>query len=261
MEKEHPRADVFWSSEQSQTVLLAQEGLLGAYRSASAEDIPAHFKDSQGLWAGFAARARVLAFVPDAIPEEGLPASWEELGQPGRAKHLAIANPLFGTTRGHMAAMHALWGEERFRAFLSKLVDGGAIVTDGNSMAVRELLAGKVALACTDSDDVITARAKGHNVEMIFPDMGDGGTMLIPNTVALVKGARHAKDAKLLIDFLLSAEVEEMLALSESGNYPVRESLSEKLGVVVPEASEVSYEEITRSMDPAVLACREILLK
>ena len=261
MEKDRPRADVFWSSEQSQTILLAREGLFAPYESPSAKDIPDIFKDKERLWIGFATRARVVAYNPEVIAKEKLPKRWEEFGDPKYAKDVAIANPLFGTTRGHVAAMHSLWGKERFTGFLKNLVEAKATVADGNSTAVRKLIAGEVKLAMTDSDDVITAKAKGHKVEMIFPDMGDGGTMLIPNTVGLVKGAPHAEDAKLLIDYILSAQVEEMLAKSESGNYPVRAELQKKLGMEFPPVSKVDYYLIADNMDPAIAICREILLK
>ncbi len=260
-EKDRPRADVFWSSEQSQTVLLAEDGLLAAYNSPAAEGIPPQFCDPQQRWTGFALRARVVAFDPEKTKAEELPTRWADYADPAWAGRTAIANPLFGTTRGHMAAMHALWGEAAFREFLTGLVDGDAVIADGNSAAVRKLIAGEVSAAFTDSDDVITAQQKGHSLAMIFPDMGDGGTMLIPNTVALVAGAPHPEEAKRLIDYLLSPKVEEALARSASANYPVRESVRTKVNLPLPPASEVSFEAIAGHMAPAIEACREILLK
>src|SRR5690606_21977379 len=59
-ESARPRCDVFWNNELAHTVRLGQKGLLEPYRSPAAADIPAEFKDAGGLWAGFAARARVL---------------------------------------------------------------------------------------------------------------------------------------------------------------------------------------------------------
>ena len=261
LERDHPRADVFWSSEQSQTVLLAREGLLAPYDSPSAADIPDHYKDEQRLWTGFALRARVVAYDPQRTSADELPGTWEELAEPKYAARLALANPLFGTTRGHVSAMYALWGAERFRTFLSHLVEGGATVADGNSTAVRKLIAGDVDLALTDSDDVLTARRRGHAVAMIFPEMGDGGTMLIPNTVALVAGSSRVEDARHLIDFILSPAVEELLARSDSGNYPARAALRERLDIPLPSASKVSADDIADAMPAAVQACQEILRK
>jgi len=255
------RADVFWSSEIFNTILLARQGLLTAYESVAAADIPDSFRDPKHFWTGTAMRARVLAFDPLRVRRSDAPAQWEELGNPKFAGNLAIANPLFGTTRGHLGAMYALWGAERTRAFLIGLRDGGAKVVDGNSAAVRAVIDGQALYAATDSDDVFVAQKSGASLDMVFPDMGDGGTLLIPCTVALVTGAPHETAGKKLVDFLVSAEVEELLALSTSGNIPVRATLREKLNRPLPAASPIRWESAADGMEGAVGTSREVLLR
>jgi len=261
LEKDRPRADVWWSSEQAQTMLLARENLLAPYDSPTAHDIPAKFRDPANLWTGFALRARVVAYDPQRTRPAALPPTWHDFASHEWAGRVALANPLFGTTRTHVAAMDALWGTDQFRVFISALAEAHATIADGNSAAVRKLLDGDVELAFTDSDDVITAQAKGASLAMIFPDMGDGGTLVIPNTVALVAGAPHPDEARKLIDYILSADVEEALARSESANYPVRESLRRKLDIDPPPASTIGFAAIADHMPEAVEICREILLK
>ena len=261
LERSRPRADVFWSSEQMQTEQLAREGVLAAYDSPSAGDIPATWRHPEHLWTGLALRARVLAYDPARTRPEDIPRTWRSLSNARYAGRLAMANPLFGTTRSHVAAMAALWGDAELRAFVTDLTAHKTLITDGNSAAVRRLIAGEVDLAMTDSDDVLVARARGHSVAMAFLDMGDGGTMLIPNTVALVCGAPHAEPGRRLIDFLLSARVERMLARSESGNYPVRPSLRQALGVTLPPMSRLPVSRIVEAAPVAIEICRDILLQ
>lgn len=261
LERDHPRADVFWSSEQSQTELLAREEALAAYDSPSASDIPGQFRHPRHLWTGFALRARVVAYDPARTSADELPKTWRELAEPRFAKSLAMANPLFGTTRGHVAAMQAGWGAAELRAFLEALVAHKTLITDGNSTAVRKLISGDVKFAMTDSDDVFVAQRRGHPIAMAYPDMGDGGTMLIPNTVALVAGAPHADAGRKLIDYILSAEVERMLAESDSGNYPVRQSLRRELGIKLPPASKLPIGDIVDAQPAAIQHCRDVLLR
>ena len=59
-ERARTRCDVFWSNEFAQMVSLANDGLLAAYDSPSAAEIPAGFRDPGRRWTGFAARARVF---------------------------------------------------------------------------------------------------------------------------------------------------------------------------------------------------------
>lgn len=261
LERDHPRADVFWSSEQSQTELLARESVLAPYDSPSAVDIPHQFRHPKNLWTGFALRARVVAYDPARTLADELPKTWQELAEPRLARSLAMANPLFGTTRGHVAAMYADWGAADLRAFLEALVAHKTLIADGNSTAVRKLISGDVQFAMTDSDDVFVAQKRGHSIAMAYPDMGDGGTMLIPNTAALVAGAPHAEAGRKLIDYILSAKVERMLAESDSGNYPVRESLRRDLGIELPPASTQPIGEIVDAQPAAIQLCRDVLLR
>ncbi len=255
------RADVFWSSELFNTILLARRGLLEPYAPPPAADIPDRFRDPQRRWTALAARARVIAYDPLRVAPERLPARWEDLADPRFAKQTAIANPLFGTTRGHVAAMFAEWGTDRGQAFLRRLRDGGVTIADGNSSAVRAVLSGKVAMAATDTDDVWLAQRSGAVLGVHYPDMGGGGTLLIPCSVALVKGGANTRAAKALIDYLVSAEVERMLALSESRNIPVRASLRRELRMEWPAESEVDFGAVADAMDESVAAVRETLIR
>src|SRR5262245_35419362 len=61
-EKARPQADVFWSNEPVRTLVLKSRGVLQAYRSPSAQGIPAALIDPEGYWTGFSARLRVIAY-------------------------------------------------------------------------------------------------------------------------------------------------------------------------------------------------------
>lgn len=256
-----PRADVFWSGELFNTILLARKGLLEPYESPRAADIPSRFKDREHRWTAPAVRARVLAFDPRRTAESQLPTRWEALADGDFAKRSAIANPLFGTTRGHVAAMFALWGADRAKSFLTRLRDGGVQVVDGNSATVRAVMAGRSAFAWTDTDDVFAARRSGASVEMRYLDMGGGGTLLIPCSVSIIQGGPHAAAARSLVDFLVSAEVERMLAQSEARFVPVREALRTELNVPWPHETVIDFDAVADAMDDADSAVREILIR
>jgi iron(III) transport system substrate-binding protein len=256
-----PRADVFWSSELFNTILLARRGLLEPYDSPAALDIPQRFRDPQHRWTATAARARVLAFDSKRTNREDVPARWQELAEPRFAGRTAFANPLFGTTRGHVAAMFALWGPERGKTFLTGLRDNGGYIADSNGATVRAVIGERADLAATDTDDVWVAQRGGAALDLVYPDMGDGGTLLIPCSAAIVRGSGNREAARKLIDFLVSAEVERMLAKSDSRNIPVRQELRDELGLQWPPESKVSFEAVADAMDEAAVAVREILIR
>ncbi len=259
-ESGRPRGSVFFSSEVFNTILLARRGLLEAYDPPTAADIPERFRDARHRWTAFAARARVLAFDPSRTAATSVPHRWEELAAARFASRTAMANPLFGTTRGHAAAMFALWGTVRARAFLTALRDNGALIVDGNSASVRALMNGRVAYAMTDSDDVWSARRTGASLDLRYLDMGNG-ILLIPCSVAIIKGGPNTDRARELVDYLVSADVERLLAKSTSRNVPVRAVLRDELGIHWPTSTPLSFNAIADSMDEAVKATREILIR
>lgn len=260
-ESGRPRGTVLFSGELFNTIRLARLGMLEPYDSPAASDIPSSFRDAEHRWTGIAARGRVLAFDPSRWAPHRVPSRWEELAQPDFAAVTAIANPVFGTTRGHVAAMFALWGPERGRAFLTGLRDNGVTMVDGNSTAVRSVMAGRVELAMTDTDDVWVAQRSGASLDFRYLDMDDGGTLMIPSSVALIRGGPHSDKARALVDYLVSAEVERALAQSDSRNVPVRSALRKELGMEWPASSAVDYEQVADAMDEAITAVREILIR
>src|SRR5918998_298459 len=74
-EKARPQADVFWSNEPVRTLVLKQRGVLAPYRSPSAEGIPPALIDPEGLWTGFSARMRVIAYNTKLVRTEDAPQS------------------------------------------------------------------------------------------------------------------------------------------------------------------------------------------
>ena len=253
-EKDSPRADVFWNSETGRTIVLKQKGVLAQYVSPSACDIPPQFKDPEGCWTGFAARCRILIYNTDLLKNEVLPGSIFELTQPKWKGRVALAYPLFGTTATHAAALFAHLGDKKARVYFEALKANGVMITDGNASARDRVADGTVPIGFTDTDDAFVAIKQGRPVDIIWPDRDGIGTLLIPNTVALIKGGPNPEAGKKLIDFLLSPKVEEMLAHCESGQIPLRPAIKRPADVPALDKiklMEVDYEETAGLMEPS----------
>ncbi len=256
-----PRADVLFSSELFSTMRLADEGFLASYEPATASDIPGAFRDKQHRWTAIGLRGRVLAFDPSRVQRDALPDKWEDLSQERWARRLVMANPMFGTTRGHVAAMFSMWGDDRATSFLTSLKKRGVQIVGGNSSAVRAVMDGRADLCMTDTDDVWVAQRDGANLDLKYLDMGRGDTLWIPSSVALVAHCRHEEAGRKLVDFLTSAAVEELLARSTSRNVPVRASLRDRLGIRTDVRVNISYTDIASKLDLSAEVARHILLK
>jgi iron(III) transport system substrate-binding protein len=267
-ERRGPRADVWWSSEIFGTLQLASGGILAAYKSKAADDIPARYRHRDGLWTAFGLRGRVIAYDPARIKKEDLPTRWCDLIDGKYKGRFAMADPRFGTTRGHMATLLSLWGADAMADFYRALRANRYKRADGNAHAVLLLSRGMVDLVATDTDDVIVAQRRGDSIAMVYPDLdapgGKGslrGTLWMPCSVALVKGARHVEAAHRLIDYLLSAEIEERLQKSDSRNVPVRPGLRKRLGVTAPGEARADYAAAAAVLEQSDKLVSDVLLR
>lgn len=219
------RCDVFWNNEILGTLRLLQADALEPLQIAEAEQFPPQYRSADGYWFGFAARARVLLYNKNLLSVQDLPTSVLELSAPRWRGRFAIANPLFGTTNTHMVCLWEVLGEERARDWIRSLWENEPVVLPGNRHVAEAVASGRVPVGLTDTDDALGQLEKGAPVEIIFPDQDGMGTLLIPNTVAAIRGARNLEGAKALIEYLLSRETEKRLALGPSGQIPLRKDL------------------------------------
>ncbi|MCA8953208.1 MAG: extracellular solute-binding protein [Planctomycetes bacterium] len=224
-EAEAPRCDVFWNNELANTVALAQQGLLAPYESPAAADIPARWKDPQGRWTAFAARARILIVNTELLPEKAeWPKGYRDLVDPKWKGRCAIAKPLTGTSLTHFTALHELLGEQALDELFDRMEQNDVEFLASNGATMKAVRDGRLAWAFTDTDDCNVAKLKGFPVACVYPDQAEGeiGTMLIPNSVGIVKDAPHPEDARKLVDKILARTTEAELAAADGAQIPLR---------------------------------------
>jgi len=221
-EKNNPQADVFWSNEPVRTLVLKSRGALAPYKSPGADGIPPAFKDPEGYWTGFSARIRVIVYNTNLVKGADAPKSIYDLADPKWKGQIAIADPRFGSTSFHVAALYAELGDEKADEFFRKLKANGVKIAPGNSVVRDLVMKGEVKMGLTDTDDVNVALEDKQPVAMALPDRDGMGAPLMPNMVSLVAGAPRAGAGKKLIDYLLSPEVERDLAKSDAVQIPLR---------------------------------------
>jgi len=235
-EANRPRCDVFWNNEIVNTIRLKNEKLLDVYRPKAAESFPATFRDPDGYWTGFAARARVILVNTNLVKPEEMPKSIRDLANPKWKGKTGIAKPLFGTTATHAACLFAKLGDEKTRAFFKSLKDNDIQIRSGNKSCAQSVSAGAAAFGLTDTDDAIIEVEEGKPVKIIYPDCEKDqlGTLFIPNTLALIANAPHPETGKKLIEYLLSPEVEVALAKGKSAQIPLNPNVTTKVRVKTP---------------------------
>ena len=252
-----PICDLFWNNEILNTLRLKQKGLLSPFLPAGAELFPEQFRDPDGLWYGFAARARVLLVNTNLVPEAERPAGLLDLLDPRWKNRLAMAKPLFGTTGTQAASLFATLGETEAKAFYQGLRKNGVLVLSGNRQSAASVGAGRVAVGLTDSDDALAEVAARSPVTIIYPDREPDalGTLFIPNTLARIKNAPHPDQAEALAAFLLGPRVETALAEGPSGQIPLSSAVTVDTRVETPRTVHpmaVNFDKAAQLWEPVV---------
>ncbi len=250
-EAQRPQADVFWANDPVRPFLLVKRGMATPYLSPSASDIPATFRAADGTWTDFAARARVLLVNKKRVSPAEMPRSIRDLANPRWKGQTAMANPLFGTTTMHVAALFSAWGEPQARAFLESLKANNIRIASSNGEVKRLVVGGEVAFGIADTDDGQEAVAEGAPVEVIYPDQDRMGTLVMPTAVVLLRGGPHPEPGKRLVDYLLTPDVERRMA-EVAAHMPLRASVATPhnvKGVHDIRAMQVDYATIGTEME------------
>lgn len=260
-ERSRPRCDVFWNNEIVNTLRLRDAELLAAYPSPRAKSFPRQFRASDDTWHGFAARARVLIVNTELMAEEDRPDSILDLVDRRWQGKVGVAKPLAGTTATHAACLFDEWGTERAQQFFRE-VKQNARVMAGNKQVALAVARGELLFGITDTDDAMIELESGWPVTLVYPDQGEErlGTLFIPNTVCMIRGAPNEENARKLIDFLLSPRVERMLAEGPSAQIPLNPDVEQPARVETPEtvrAMEVDFEAAAEVWDTAAQFLRE----
>ncbi len=193
-EKDRPQCDLFWNNEELRTRQLAA-------------------LDVFEKWAAVGYRSRRIAVNTNKVSLAAAPHSWTELtNQTWRGK-VALAYPLFGTTAAHFLALRQLWGEERWHNWCRALAANKPFLVDGNSVSAKLVARGEAWVGLTDSDDIAAEQREGASM---VPLPLTEESLVIPNTVAFVRGARHQQAAEQLYAYLQQLDVVEKLVVSHA---------------------------------------------
>lgn len=231
-----PQADVLWSVDG--TVIDFNPDLFEAYEAAGADMLADGMKQSE-MWTPFT--AVVMAFLVNESALDGLPVpeSWEALADPMYDDMISSARA-DGSGSAYIqlaTVLQAFDSEERGWEVYEGML-GNFVLSDSSGAVPRFANDGELAIAVTLEDAALRYVEGGGPVEIVYPSEG---TAIAPDAMALVKGAPNGDNARAFIDFMLSAEAQEIVA--SEGRRPVRSDVASNPALLpLPEVNSVGYD-------------------
>jgi iron(III) transport system substrate-binding protein len=218
-------ADVFYTENSPPLQYLASKGLLAAVDGSTLQNTPAHLNSPDGKWVGVSARVSVMIYNTSLIKAGDLPTSAMELAQPRWKGRIAIAGsetdfqPIVTSiahTHGEAAALD--WLEAvKANAGSHDYADNEALVAGVNG--------GQVALGIINQYYWYRERAQvgaeGMHSALAYFAPHDVGYVLDVSGAGILKSSPHQAEAQRFLAFLTSKQGQEIIAHSDSFEYPI----------------------------------------
>ncbi len=210
---------------------VLQKGLFDSYFSPERAAFPAEYRDDKGLWMMPAATLNVIAYNKKMVAPADAPKSFWDLTEPKWKGQLMMDD----NESKWMAGMIQYYGEAKAMDLLRKLATQDMQFRTGHSLLQTLLAAGERAIVVVAfANGVDRLKKESAPIEWIAPEPVIGLTF----GTAVVKDAPHPNAARLLSDFLLSREGQEISAAS--GYYSPRTDVASPILKEAPPKTKIT---------------------
>ena len=218
-------ADVFYTENSPPLQYLASKGLLARVEPATLANTPPRFNSPDGEWVGVSARVSVMVYNTNLLKPSQLPASAIELAQPKWSGRIAIAGSETDFQPIVTSIAHTYGDAAALRWLEAVRANAGSHAYPDNETVTDRVNRGQVALGIINQYYWYRARAQagagGTHSAIAFFAPRDVGYVVNVSGAGIVKSSAHRAEAQRFLAFLTSAQGQEIIAHSDSFEYPV----------------------------------------
>ncbi len=226
-------ADLFYSENTPVLELLREHGLLAPVAPATLAAVPRRDDSAQGDWVGVSARISALVYDPSALGGNKPPSHLLELASPRWRGKVGFA-PSETDFQPLVTAIEKLDGRAAAERWLTGLKSAGKIYPD-NETVVAQVNAGQSALGPIDHYYWYRLRAEegagGTHSALQYYAPGDPGDLVDVSGAAVLRSSSHRALAQRFLAFLVSARGQQIIAHSDSFEYPLRPGVEPAQGL------------------------------
>ena len=202
----HVDADVIWVGDAADYVSFKEENILQQYTSPEAAGLDPAYIDADGYYTAARLVGVGIAYNTVTVTPEEAPKTWNDLLDEKWKDQIVMSDPgTAGTTKYWMNAM--MCSDKYGADYMQKLKDNGCLLESGTTATHNQLAASAYQVGvCLD---YVTANlvAEGSPIAFLYPE----DTVSIASPIGLVKDCNNEENGKLLYDFILSKEGQEIL--------------------------------------------------
>ncbi|MCD6396762.1 MAG: ABC transporter substrate-binding protein [Spirochaetaceae bacterium] len=220
-EANNPQADVWMGAPSENHVLAKENGLTVPYLSPSLSELGDAFKDSEGYWRSFYMNPMAFAVNTEALAKIGapMPTSWDDLLKPVYKGHIQMPTPqASGTAYNILTSLVVARGEDAAFKYSAKLNPNVQTYTSSGTGPSKGVAVGQCAIGIQFTPAFFKFIDEGYPLKVVFPSEGVG---FEAPAVSIIKGAKNMEAAKILVDWLVSKQGQDVLSEAKTFFYPV----------------------------------------
>ncbi len=226
-------ADVFLTENSPAMSLVQSKDLLAPLEAKTLEHIPAQYRPDDGSWTGFAARSTVLVYNTDEVKPADLPTSLMDLAKP-EWKGKVSFSPTGADFQAIVSAVLHLEGEAATKEWLAGLKANGEVY-DGNNVVLQSVNKGDVETGIIYHyywyRDQEESGDNSDSSQLYFFGDQDPGAFVSVSGAGVLKAGDHQADAQKFVDYLTSAEGQQVIADSYALEYTLNPEVDLGRGV------------------------------
>lgn len=195
------KADLLMTSDLFFYQELERLGLLAELAGPNVEGLPQAYRDPDGAFAVHRFPLMVLAYNPQAVAEEEVPRSFEDLLDPRYAGRLTMPSPLeSGSTLTTTLYLYHAFGPSYFEGLRANDV----LAAGGNGSTLARIQSGERPVGLVLMENVLKAQERGQtSADWVIPREG---ALAIPSPAAILKRTRDVELARRVLDWFFSDE-------------------------------------------------------
>ena len=236
-------ADVYATTDFSQMLQLKQEDRLMQYQPTGTSDIIEKYQslDPDNYYQVGATLPIIIGYNSEMLGEGELPTAWKDLTDKKYQDKIATGSAASSGQVGTWAlSMQQKYNWDYMQQFNQLNPQLSRSIND----VVPALASGERALGATTVGQVLTEKAAGNPLEVVYPE---DGTVVVVAPIAILKDAPHPNAAKLFLNFVNSPEYSEVISkfyeqpINQQVELPGGKSLSE-VETYTPKPEEIEQE-------------------
>jgi iron(III) transport system substrate-binding protein len=213
-EAQNPRGDIWFGGTGDPHLILADEGLSVAYKSAALGDLQLwaikQYDSAKGRSVGIYSGAIGFGFNTELLAQKKIPAPecWSDLIKPAYKGEIQIANPnSSGTAYVVIATLIQQMGEDKAFEYLKQLHQNINAYARSGTGPIKAVARGETAVSLSFVHDAVTEKNAGFPVGYNTPCEGTGFEI---GSMSIIKGARNLAQAQRFYDWALTPAAQKL---------------------------------------------------